>query len=531
MGIDNTRYDTIHRDNIHLTIRDYLSDGISIKWAFLAVIFALAILLLQPKRPRIKGAPLHGSKGWWEPSWLLSIRFIYDAYNIIDTGYQNFKNQPFIVRRLDTDIHVLPMKYLDELRLLPRNDLNGKMVHYNNLFRSWPWASVIRDSDLHVTVLTRKLNPDVAKYLDMAYEEFKYGWDLDVPQPEEWTTVDIQQSMRMLVARMSARVFVGDPTCRDPTWLGLTLNFSMDLFLAGFTLRMFPLWMRSFVKPFIPARWRVQKQIDIGTEVVREFMAKREEDARAGNKETEDTLFEWMMEHAVGKEGTLDQMAARQCILTLASIHTTATTVANVLFDMIEYPEWFSVLRNEIDDTIKRHGELGQNMPIKTWLEYLEKMDSFILESQRMNPPILLTPQRIAMMPITLKDGTHIPKDVRIAWAGPAHAFDPSINPEPQKFDPMRSYRKRHSGGGENLKKFMVGQTDPDNMSFGYGNQVCPGRYFAVGEIKLVLVRLLQEFDFASAGGTGRPRNLHFDENVILDPQAKVQMKRREVAV
>lgn len=139
-----------------------------------------------------------------------------------------------------------------------------------------------------------------------------------------------------------------------------------------------------------------------------------------------------------------------------------------------------------------------------------------------------VTPQRIAMLPITLKDGTLIPKGVRIAWAGPQHAFDPSITPDPEKFDPMRSYRKRHSGENENLHKFMVGQTDPDNMSFGYGNQVCPGRYFAAGEIKLVLARLLREYDIASPGATGRPRNLHFDENVILDPHAKVLMRSRK---
>lgn len=231
----------------------------------------------------------------------------------------------------------------------------------------------------------------MGKYLDKAYEEFEYGWKLDVPDPDEWTIVDIQQAMRMLVARMSARVFVGHPTCRDPTWLGLTLSFSLDLFLAGFTLRMFPPWMHFLVKPFIPARWRVQKQIDIGTKVVREFMSKREEDAKTGNTTAENTLFEWMVEHAVGKEGSLEEMAARQCILTLASIHTTATTVANVLFDIVEHPEWFSVLRNEIEDTIRSHGELGQNMSIKSWLQHLEKMDSFILESQRVNPAILCT--------------------------------------------------------------------------------------------------------------------------------------------
>jgi len=275
------------------------------------------------------------------------------------------------------------------MRTCPKGRTSPVSDWKQNLFRSWPWASVIRDSDLHVTVLTRKLNPEVSRYIDMAYEEFEYGWKLDMPDPAEWTEVDIQQAMRMLVARMSAKVFVGEPTCRDPTWLSLTLNFSMDLFLAGFTLRMFPPWMHFLVKPLIPARWRVQKQIKIGTEVVRQFMQKREEDAKKGESTGEGTLFEWMVDNAVGNEGSLGEMAARQCILTLASIHTTATTVANTLFDIIEHPEWIAVLREEIDETIGKYGEVGQGMPIKLWLQHLEKMDSFILESQRFNPAIL----------------------------------------------------------------------------------------------------------------------------------------------
>lgn len=139
-----------------------------------------------------------------------------------------------------------------------------------------------------------------------------------------------------------------------------------------------------------------------------------------------------------------------------------------------------------------------------------------------------MTPQRFAAAPITPKDGLVIPKGSRIAWPGPQHAFDPKVTAEPERFDPMRNYRKRHSESSEDLSKFMVGQTDSDDMSFGYGNQACPGRYFAAGEIKLVLFRLLRENEFAPAGATGRPRNIHFDENVIMDPQAKVLMRSRK---
>jgi len=150
LDVENVRYDPINPSKHWFNAA---SNGYYVKWTVFVVFFASIVISLQPKRPRMLGAPLHGSKGWWEPSLLLSLRFIYDAYNIIDTGYKKvcfifgdyfasrhdtdtvhkhqFKDVPFVVRRLDTDIHVLPMKYLDELRLVPRNDLNGKMVHYN----------------------------------------------------------------------------------------------------------------------------------------------------------------------------------------------------------------------------------------------------------------------------------------------------------------------------------------------------------------------------------------------------------------
>ncbi|KAI9148468.1 Cytochrome P450 monooxygenase ATR4 [Paramyrothecium foliicola] len=493
--------------------------------AGVALLWVWSISFLH-RKPRIPGAKVHGYRGWWEPSFILKARFLLNASSIIESGYEKFKDVPFIVRRHDTEIHVMPMKYLDELRLTPKRDLNGKMAHYNNLLKVWSWGTVIRDSDLHSNVLTRKLNPEVGKYMAMASEELEYGWETDMPKPTEWTEVDIQHAVRMLVARMSAKVFLGSPACRDPEWLSLSLNFSIDVFFSCFTLRIFPPWMHFFIKPFIPARWRVQRQMNGAIKFFRAYMLKRAEDTATRNGSGEEPLYDWMVDHATEDEGSLEQMAARQCILTLASIHTTSMTVSNALFDLIANPEWVPVLREEINNVIKVYGRPGKNLDVKSWLQHLEKMDSFIVESQRLHPAILLSPQRMTIVPLVLKDGTMIPKDIRIAWAGPQHGFDPIVNVNPRRFDPLRSYRKRHANTGQNLNKFMAGQSDPHNMSFGYGSQVCPGRYFAVGEIKLVFMRLIQEFDFALPKGKGPPRVIHADENLILDLFAKVRMKK-----
>lgn len=53
------------------------------------------------------------------------------------------------------------------------------------------------ESDLHVRVLNSKLNPELAKYLDIARSELDYGWEIDVPQPlgRAWTRQEYDRKL------------------------------------------------------------------------------------------------------------------------------------------------------------------------------------------------------------------------------------------------------------------------------------------------------------------------------------------------
>ena len=137
---------------------EYVSSSRYPRLIGMVLLWFWALSFFQPKRPGIANAPVHGSRGFWEPDFVLKTRFIYDACRIISSGFEKviryllnlerwtlmhrllvadadvgtqYNDRPFILRRHDADINVLPMKYLDELRLVPREELNGKMVHYN----------------------------------------------------------------------------------------------------------------------------------------------------------------------------------------------------------------------------------------------------------------------------------------------------------------------------------------------------------------------------------------------------------------
>lgn len=281
-----------------------------------------------------------------------------------------------------------------------------------NLVPEYHGITFLLTNNLHVEVLRKKLTPELWKFIDLASIELSHGWDISLPTSalntngNEWVKIDFERTVRDLVARMTAKVFLGDPACRDETWLGISVDFSIDLFTASFTMKMFPPWMYPVIAPLIPARRRVLKQLKAAQTIVGEQMWKhdalKEKRAQAArgevaltNEEAQDTLLDWMLDHGKGSEVTVEEMSARQCVLTLASIHTTASQAANMMFDLCEHPQWWDVLREEVDEIAKDLGPpglAGQNdggATIKEWCTRLEKLDSFFQETQRHEPPIL----------------------------------------------------------------------------------------------------------------------------------------------
>lgn len=67
---------------------DYLSSSRYPKLIGIVLLWFWALSFFQPKRPGIPNAPVHGSRGFWEPEFVLKTRFIYDAYSIISSGFE-----------------------------------------------------------------------------------------------------------------------------------------------------------------------------------------------------------------------------------------------------------------------------------------------------------------------------------------------------------------------------------------------------------------------------------------------------------
>ncbi|RDA89073.1 hypothetical protein CP532_2254 [Ophiocordyceps camponoti-leonardi (nom. inval.)] len=461
--------------------------------------------------------PVFGYRSMLEPSFVLRARFAFGAKSMIRAGCAKMKDQPFVLRRWSNDVLCLPMKYLDELRLKPVSQVNLAAAQASNFVPQWTCLHVLTSSRLHVEVLKQKLNPQLFHFVALANEELDLIWNLEMPKADgKFYPLDILQK---LVSPISSRVFLGRATCRDPRWVRLAIDFTIDAFLTACTLNLFPYWSHFIIARLIPARRRVLKHLRVAENTVRRLSQEHAAVKEARDRgeeigEEEDTLLNWMLDNGSPSECVPSEMGPRQCALTLGSIHTTTLTTLQLLYDLCDHPEWFPVLREEIDSLANELGGPGEKPSVTTreWCNRLEKLDSFL--------------RLLVGQDVNLRDGLRLRSGTIIAFPSCEYQFNPDKYRDSTSFDPMRSYRLRRSSPDQR-NNHRAGMTHPTNLTFGYGNQACTGRHFAVAEVKLIVARLLHEYDIEFVPGQSRPRTFHINEISFTNPYAKLMMRRR----
>ena len=233
-----------------------------------------------------------------------------------------------------------------------------------------------------------------------------------------------------------------------------------------------------------------------------------------------DNLLTWMMESAVGHEKDASHLAHLEIVISLASIHTSQMNAVHVLYDLALHPEYVQPIRDEIVAVGKEDG--GWH---KTSFAKLRKLDSFLKESQRINPPTLLSYHRLMTQDYRLSDGTLLAKNSHICMPVTAIQNDPGVTSNPEVFDGFRYEKLRQREGEGHLHQFAT--TEKNMLNFGHGKNSCPGRFFASLEIKTILVRLIMNYDFKFRGNEGRPANMMAHEFVFPNPDGVLMVKAR----
>ncbi|RDA95614.1 hypothetical protein CP533_1095 [Ophiocordyceps camponoti-saundersi (nom. inval.)] len=437
------------------------------------------------------------------------------------------KDSMFRISRTDGDLLVLSRKYLDELHNAPVHRLSSIQGLIKNFGGRYSGISLLGESDVGTRALQTRITPNLAKLSDEMRDELEYALQTEMPDCQDWTTVSVQPLLLKLLGHVTQRVFIGLPLCRNEKWLVISSEHAHNVTMTQMAMRVVPPWMRPLLHLVLPSCRKYKACIRGGKELIAPEVRRRRrlEETDPDYVKPED-LLQAMMDLSVPgeKQSQAEDLAHRQLLMTLVAGHSTAAAGAHALFDLVARPGCLEELRREAVQVLQDEGGCWQ----KQSLSKLAKMDSFLRESQRMNPPSLLGFHRIVQDPagMTLHDGVHVPYGTHICIAPHSISSDPTVIRQPEVFDGLRYFQRRREKPDE-ASRHQHATADKDHLHFGYGTWSCPGRFLASAELKMVLTELLLRYEFKYSDGESRPVNHTIEEFPYLDVETSLLIRRR----
>lgn len=92
-------------------------------------------------------------------------------------------------------------------------------------------------------------------------------------------------------------------------------------------------------------------------------------------------MIQWLIDMAKGPDTDSGRLVRRMPFLNMAAIHTTTHTTVNIILDLCHRPESIQPLREENIEVMRAYGGVKAST-----LASLKKLDSFMKESQRLDP-------------------------------------------------------------------------------------------------------------------------------------------------
>jgi cytochrome P450 len=213
-------------------------------------------------------------------------------------------------------------------------------------------------------------------------------------------------------------------------------------------------------------------------------------------------------------------IARLQIATAIGGTHSVSMSIEHVLFDLVCNPD---VLEEVTDEIRSKSAEIGG-----VWDHFaydsLPKVDSILKESARLRPPTMTVYNRIMQTDYTLSNGVTLRKGEQICVSGCSIQKDPNIYPDVfTKYGGLRSYAQ----GQRDSKPHPYKSSDED-LIWGAGRWACPGRFLANIEAKIIIVKLLSEYEFKLLPGKGRPKDMTFHEYNFVGEHEKIMVRRRE---
>ncbi|KAI0920094.1 hypothetical protein AcW1_007377 [Taiwanofungus camphoratus] len=426
-----------------------------------------------------------------------SFRVLIDSKRMLREGYSKFKAGTIGVFKMplwtNWAIILSDEKLIEEMYHLPDDVLSLRHAAHDELQLPYTMGQQIHDDPYHLPILRSKFTRHIEVLVRECLDELTLSLDdlLGRHCNDSWKEFNAGETFGPIVARTFNRILVGAPACRNSAYTKLCRDFAGSTWGVGFVINLFPSFLQPFVGNLITTRPRAVRKAmkHLGPVIEERYRAMADLDANWSEKPMD--LLMWLMEGAEGIEKEPEKLIMRIIVINLATVHTTSASFVHALYSLLSYPEYVEPLRQEAEEALRTHGWT------RAAVNQLVKADSFLKESSRTNALGSMSFPRKALQPITLMDGTYIPKGAYVSSNFSIH-LDDDIYPDAHKFDGYRFLPETTPGGKSNNSSGFV-RTNSHYLIFGHGKHPCPGRFLAAYMMKAMLAHILINYELKSS--------------------------------
>ncbi|KUI71216.1 Ent-kaurene oxidase [Cytospora mali] len=411
--------------------------------------------------------------------------------------------------------------------------LNSRQSHAFTLLGDLTGMQVVEKTSYHVRMLQGRISPALPELFAPMAARISNAMKQNFPQDTErgWTAIKPLPATVLCFSEGIAMALYGAKMAGNPRLVQLTYELTQDVFKVAFAMRCIPSILQPFLVWLLPAKWRMLRGWrELGSFVVPEVLRQKEAN---NNPKTEShnpspDLVTWMVQDGRTKlERDPDVLTTLCGSVAAGSTYSIANFVCRTLSDLVAHPDVLEAVRAEIH---AKNASLVQSNGGR-WdlaaLGGLDRLESAMKETARLAPGTLIVYSRVVQHDCVL-DGVELRKGQFITMSGPGRAMDPAIFEEPKVYKGLRFCADDKTLEEHRARPFR--NVDTDILTWGAGRWACPGRQLADMAAKIVLVKLVDEYEFALIGGKQlKPNCVH--EFLFFHPDNKLLVQRRKDAV
>ncbi|THU79798.1 cytochrome P450 [Dendrothele bispora CBS 962.96] len=456
-----------------------------------------------------------------------SAHFVKHAREIIQEGYEKYHGKAFKVRTPDRWLVVASgPALLDDIKKASDDQLSFSEAVSDSFQVEYTMGRQQRLHRYHVDVVRNALTRNIQARFEEVRDEIVVSFNDEIPLTDEWTPILALDTIMRIVCRTSNRLFVGLPLCRDPDWINLNIQYTTSVFKAARIIKLFP----DFLKPIVgniltPTSTGMKRTLGHLGQTIKERLEKDDQSEDHGESKTKaNDLVSWLLsENPGGEFRTVEDITKRVLNVNMAAIHTTSVEFTSTLYYLAtQPPSVIDSLRQEIETVINEHGWT------KVGMGQLREVDSFMKEVARISGISVISAERKVMKEFVLSDGTVLPVGTYLSVPAFALHHDERNYEDPNVFKPFR-FSEMRLNEGESIKHQMVAP-NTDYLFFGTGKHACPGRFFAVNELKTLVAHTLMNYDVKLEGDSKvTPQPVWFGPNIVPSRTQKVLFRKRQL--